>query len=254
MPTTGICRLCDAEGELRDSHILPRWVFRRIIHLGPDPQPTVIENGTRRFSGDQDSEYLLCGSCEQRLGKWENHVAKLAFQPDGTFPAFRAVKIRTHGDRRPEVEAGGSALGTETAYFAASVVWRASVSSLSGVSLGPYEDEFKAFLQGRETRLEHARLIVHVIDPDVGRQAIGIASHPAVVSGDGCREHQFSVPGMTFTFRVGGTVPPRNDNFCFLRTNRVWLIDGSKLVQYVGKKARAATPLGKQRRARGGRK
>ena len=105
----GTCRLCRADGELRDSHIMPRWVFRRIIHFGPDPQPILIENGTRRSTGDQDTEYLLCESCEQRFGRWENDVSQLALQLDDSFPAFEALTIRGHREPDKETEANGAA-------------------------------------------------------------------------------------------------------------------------------------------------
>jgi hypothetical protein len=245
----GTCRLCRSESELKDSHILPRWVFRRIIRFGPDPQPILVENGTRRSTGRQDTEYLLCGPCEQRIGNWENHVAKIAVQPDGTSPAFQAVTLRTQRQTGVEAEADGSALGTEVALFAASVVWRASVCSRPEVSLGPYADEFRAFILGDSTKLEHARLMVHVIDPRAGQMAAEIAAYPSTASASGCREHQFTVPGLTFTLRVGGAVERRYDDFCFLRTGRVWVIDGLEVARYVWKKFQAATPVGKQRRS-----
>lgn len=196
----GTCRLCGVVGELRDSHITPRWVFRRIIRFGPDPQPILIENGTRRSTGDQDTEYLLCGLCEQLFGRWENHVAKLAVQADGSFPAFEAVTIHGRREAGTEAEANGAALGDEVAWFAASVLWRASVSYRPEVSLGPYAEEFSLFLRGSATRLEHARLVVHVIDPKTGPMAARIAAHPWSFSASGCREHQFGVPGLYFTF------------------------------------------------------
>src|SRR4051794_12828304 len=100
----GTCRLCSCHAELRDSHILPRWVFRRIIRFGPDPQPILIEDGTRRSTGKQDSEFLLCDVCEQRFGNWENHVSRLALQPDGRSPAFELVSIRYPHELQREAE------------------------------------------------------------------------------------------------------------------------------------------------------
>ncbi len=116
----------------------------------------------------QDSEYLLCEPCEQRIGQWENHVSQLAVQPDGTSPPFQTIKIRTRRKPGKEAEADGSALGIQVALFAASVVWRASVCIRPEISLGPYAEEFRAFLRGDAAGLAHVRLMVHVIDPRIG--------------------------------------------------------------------------------------
>jgi hypothetical protein len=57
---------------------------------------------------------------------------------------------------------------------------------------------------------------------------------------------------MTFTFSVGGAMPEVYDEFCFIRTGRVWVIDGQKMAEYVSRKVRIATPLGKLGGRRGG--
>jgi hypothetical protein len=172
-------------------------------------------------------------------------------QPNGALPAFQKIRMRLHREPRKETIADGSALGLEVAYFAASVVWRASVTVDPAVRLGPYADEFKAFVQGRETGLKHARLIVHVLDPSrAGWTPSGIGAYPYTFAGPRCREHQFTVPGMTFTFSVGGAMPAVNDEFCFIRTQRVWVIDGQQMTEHISRKLRFATPLGKLGRAR----
>jgi hypothetical protein len=243
----GSCRLCGAVATLKGSHILSAWVFRRILKRGSDPQSVLIEKGTRRFTNAQDTEYLLCERCEQRIGRWENHVSKLAVQPDGSLPALRAVTLQAHRRSGEETPADGAALGIETAHFAASVVWRESVRSQPSVRLGPYAGEFHAYVSGQKVTLEHARLLVHLIDPEAGPFAAESGSYPVTLSGVGCREHQFMVPGMHFTFRVGGAIPTTNDGFCFIRTKKVWVVDGKQVANWVRRKYQSAKALGKLR-------
>jgi hypothetical protein len=245
----GTCRLCGVDGELRDSHVLPAWAFRRIIRRGSGPPPILVENETSRYLSDQGTEYLLCGSCEQRLGRWENHVSQLAVQPDGSFPGFRAMSPSRHAEPGKEVVADGTTFGVDVALFAASVVWRASVSVNHDVRLGPYEQEFRDFVFGSRMTLDHARLVVHLIDPSAGPSAVETASFPASFSSSGCREHQFVCLGFAFTFYVGGAVPGRYDDCCYVRSRRVWLVDGRALAHRVVKEFYAAKPMGSFGRA-----
>lgn len=166
---------------LRHSHILSAWAFRRVFQRGDGKQSFMIENGTRRRSNDQDREYLLCGGCEERFGRWEKHVSGLATQPDGSSPAFSAVTLRGERQPRQETEADGTALGEETGLFAASVVWRAAVCSEPSVHLGPFREEFQSYVLGSRTDLPHARLIVNVVDPQGAHRAAEFASYPATV-------------------------------------------------------------------------
>jgi hypothetical protein len=240
----GSCRLCGNVGDLQRSHILPKWVFRRIVRRGSARQPVLIENGTRRYSNDQDAEHLLCFPCEQRLCQWEDHVARLALQPDGTLPALE--KIALLGHRQPvETPADGTALGDALALFAASVVWRSSISSArEKAKLGPFEDAFRSFLLGTSSRLEHAQLLAYVIDPKNVPDGAESASYPATYSSPGGREHQFMVPGLRFVFLVGRTLEPRFNRSCFLRTKLALVIDGSQVAQVTRRKYWGATPVG----------
>jgi hypothetical protein len=245
MPTMlGVCRFCRREAELKKSHTIPRWAFRRVLSRGSEPQPVLVENGTRRYSGDQDYEHLLCDECEQRFGKWDNHASRLAVQPDGASPALGAIRLLGHPQPTVENEADGTALGFDTALFAASVIWRAAVSSRGEVRLGPYRDEFRAFLNGDMPYLEHARLMIQVIDPKGGPLAAEIIGHPCTHSASGCREHQFTVPGLLFVFRVGSRVPLRYDRFCFMRTRKVWVVDGKDAARRTFRHYATATPVG----------
>ena len=249
----GLCRLCKVARELRASHILSRWVYRRVVHFGSGPAgttasvPLQIEGEVARYTASQPTEYLLCGDCEQRFSRWEDHVARLARQTNGMLPALKAVILRRHRVPRVECEADGSGLGIETARFAASVVWRASVGTMyQDVDLGPYQDRFRDFLAGRTSVIEGACLVVQVVDQQMGGVDM-LASPPYSWNEHGWREHQFAVPGIVFTFSVGNRMPKRFEDFCFVRTRRAWVIDGLDMAAAVRKKmerlARLPAPL-----------
>ncbi len=237
----GQCRFCGVYGELQDSHILPRWAAKRVTQIRMPTRsvrPLDVEIGRAPRPATRVSEYLLCLGCERTFGKWDGHVADVAVQPNGSFPALERARAPTAPDRDGIREGDGSALGAATGHFAASVVWRASVSSvLPKVTLGPYERQFEAFLRRDVDVLEDARLILQVVAPRGGTDAARLkvdqlASYPTSFRENRHRAHQFAVPGLVFTFAVGKSLPPQYDQFCFIRTRTVWLIDGAQMARW----------------------
>jgi len=76
----GICRLCKADGELRESHIIPSFVYKWL--------KTSSGTGFIRFgeypnlrSQDGFKSYLLCDECESFFNLWETEFANSAFHP-----------------------------------------------------------------------------------------------------------------------------------------------------------------------------
>ncbi len=73
------CALCGDEAKLRDSHIIPRFVFKHLKKSGASPFLRGYENPNERI---QDyNEKLLCPDCEQHLNKFESPVAGYIYHP-----------------------------------------------------------------------------------------------------------------------------------------------------------------------------
>lgn len=74
------CPLCGSAGPLRDSHIVPHFVYEWLretsatgfIRYGPIPNRRVQDGFKQK---------LLCASCEEMLSKWESETARLVFRP-----------------------------------------------------------------------------------------------------------------------------------------------------------------------------
>lgn len=73
----GQCKLCQAQGDLQLSHIVPSFVFK---WLKKDGYIRHAENIDRRIQ-DGEKDYLLCVLCEQRLNAWETQFANNVFHP-----------------------------------------------------------------------------------------------------------------------------------------------------------------------------
>jgi hypothetical protein len=80
METIGTCKLCDSEGPLEESHIVPSFVFKwlkntsgtGLFRHGAQPNKRV-QDGLKR--------YWLCRACEDRLNVWETKFATEIFHP-----------------------------------------------------------------------------------------------------------------------------------------------------------------------------
>ncbi|WP_289022160.1 hypothetical protein [Desulfobacter postgatei] len=76
----GKCKLCGNEGELEESHFIPRFVGKWI-------KKTSITGYLREYNEphkraqDTAKEYWLCGKCEDKLSVWETKFAKAVFHP-----------------------------------------------------------------------------------------------------------------------------------------------------------------------------
>lgn len=102
------CAFCNSGGELRMSHIIPRFVwdwFKKTSATG------YIRSGEAPDMRRQDGhkERLLCHDCEQLFSQWEKSVAEQVFLPihDGEYLPAQPVVY-----------------GEWMAKFAASVCWR----------------------------------------------------------------------------------------------------------------------------------
>ena len=79
------CRLCNMEKELRNSHILPEFMYQNLY----DPNPRRFYTLTVDFDDPKKSskkyhqkgirEKLFCQECESKLSKYENYAAETIY-------------------------------------------------------------------------------------------------------------------------------------------------------------------------------
>lgn len=217
MAVTGKCALCPADNvELIDSHVLPRWVYRRLHNLGHPGQLIATGGGKVGYSSKQDSKHLLCRACEDRFGEREQYVSGLVVQADDSFPALAMVTVES--TVLPGVElAQPSGLDVDQlTYFACSVFWRADVAqSVPVVSLGGRGAAIGVYLLGGPFP-DDVFLEVRLLDPAAAsfaaRTASAPESHPSGTLHDlvvlGIRFRLFTAPDLdTRTAAIALSLP-----------------------------------------------
>jgi hypothetical protein len=102
----GKCALCSAEGDLELSHLIPRFIAKRLKADSPSP---FLRSGADPNTRVQDApkEYLLCRDCEERFSTVERRFAEVVFAPT------------MNGQRIDDL-----VVTREHQQFAASMVWR----------------------------------------------------------------------------------------------------------------------------------
>ena len=76
----GICRLCNTDSDLRESHIIPSFVYK---WLKTSSGTGFIRFGEKPNLRSQDGFkiYLLCDKCEKLFNSWETEFANSVFHP-----------------------------------------------------------------------------------------------------------------------------------------------------------------------------
>lgn len=75
----GTCGLCEEKKELKQSHLLPSFIFKWKKKQGTGFFRT-SQNPNKRVQ-DGLKPYLLCTDCEQRFGVWEKEFSEKLFKP-----------------------------------------------------------------------------------------------------------------------------------------------------------------------------
>lgn len=79
-PAYGICAFCLTEGELRNSHVLPAFVFRWLRRRSVTGYIRNTEAPNRRVQ-DGLKVPMLCGNCEAQFSRYETAFATKLFHP-----------------------------------------------------------------------------------------------------------------------------------------------------------------------------
>jgi len=222
--TVGTCRLCRAAGvELQDSHIVPRWAYKRLHADRGNPTPVMLGGGIAIQKPKQFSEYLLCRGCEKRFADVENPVSRVLCQADGSAPYKDLVGQVVASDPATPLRAAlpGRLNLPELLYFASSVIWRASVSTVvDNCNLGPrYNDEFRKYLLGTGEFPNNAACVVTLHDHPLasGFELGRFFSMPSSDRHVGYHTHQLVIFGARFNLLVGGLLPGFGQRLCIAR-------------------------------------
>lgn len=210
---------------LRDSHILPSWMYDH-ARRGPDGyQPGLAyldgKTGKAVLMTKHLTEYLLCGGCEQRLGDWDAHLSQLLVRADGSFPWLTDLQ---GGSTRADPDM--------VTRFAYSVVWRGSVCTKLAANLGAYERPFAEYLLSSDcSPPANTSLRIYLL-PD--RELHRLLEPPKAKRRGGYHGHRFAGCGAVFELCVGRCIPTAFRNACYVRERFICRANREDIVALYG--------------------
>ena len=140
MKKKDICRLCGNLSELRESHIIPKSIFKLVRDKKLNYEFYELHNKKDKKIKDGPKEYLLCDKCEQYLG---NNYEKYFKE---------AIHLNKHGVDKVHDEKKLLIKGFDykkIKLFLLSLLWRASVSSkpeFENICLGENEEMMREMI------------------------------------------------------------------------------------------------------------
>lgn len=204
----GICSLCWQHAELCDSHLIPKWAYRRLQrNVDGRGDPVRIKDGKAILTSTQITQYLLCAECEQRFSSRENSVAQLTEVVDGKIRLFEYV-TRLETPHRLLAKLHNEIDVATLVYFAASMIWRSAAMHRS-CHLGPYELQFRNYLLDTAPFPASAALTMGILEPStLTERPYALITEPASMRALQMRVHGFILCGLAFRCVVGKAIQP----------------------------------------------
>lgn len=189
------CKLCQKEATLRNSHIIPEFVYGalydekhrfHVLSTAKETKNTFKQKGI--------CEKLLCSGCESQLSEHERYVS-LVFRGE--------VPLSIKKDQRIIHVEGLNYSSFKL--FALSVLWRAGVSSLpvfKEVQLGPHEEVLRKMVRSSDPGApeEYPFTLAPVLHK--GRAQFDVILKPTKVRLESHQTYRFLFGGLAWVFVV----------------------------------------------------
>jgi hypothetical protein len=133
------CQLCRQEAELRDSHVIPEFLYAALYD--EKHRYHIVSNIHGKFPRPEQKglrERLLCTACEAKFSRWETYAANVLYGKNKTRSQKVGDTIIIESLDYPKFK-----------LFLLSLIWRAGISSLlvfRETTLGPHEEKLRAML------------------------------------------------------------------------------------------------------------
>lgn len=206
---SGTCKLCHSDGELRDSHYIPKGAYR-LIQRETGLPPVLAKHDVIIRTSDQIKDHILCPTCEDRFSKngekWvleychrEGKGFKLKELIDAASPLCDNDGLKVYSASAiPDIKID------KLTYFVSSIMWRGSAHDWklgeNRISLGKYEEELRKYLLGEAGFPRNAAFQVSII-PD--SQDWNLVMFPYGGRHQGSWQYRFLFMGILFIFFFG---------------------------------------------------
>jgi hypothetical protein len=227
----GVCALCKENRDLRNSHMVPKALYRlmRARSDHSNPNPMIVTSRGRRQTSFQAVRSLLCADCEQRFDHHgENWVLRHCYRGYGRFRLRELLRQSAplHSEKDFTIYCASSVPGVsieKLTYFCISVFWRAAVcdwessgETYHAIRLGTkYQEQIRKYLLGVAELPQSASILV--LASGLKTPAL-VFNFPDTIRVESQHCHSLHIPGLTFQLSLGGQLEPGSIESCILRS------------------------------------
>jgi hypothetical protein len=231
-PSAGICAFCQQSRDLRNSHLVPKALYRLTRARGghSNPHPVIVTSRGRRQTSFQAIRPLLCADCEQRFDhQGEDWVMRHCYRGYGRLRLRELLRqsLRLQSDENFTIYSASSVPGVsieKPVYFCISVFWRASVcdwessgEKYRAISLGTkYQEQIRKYLLGIAELPQSASILV--LASALKTPAL-VFNFPDTIRVESRHCHSLHIPGLTFQLSLGGQLEPGTIESCIMRSS-----------------------------------
>jgi len=212
------CSLCLQQRELRESHYIPKGVFKAVGHGGPNYESQNVslnfQTGTVSYSNFQPTQKLLCSDCEQKFSDRGEDLVIPELLTHNDFPLRDKTLSLVSDDSVVTRKTMGKLDYQRYAYFALSVIWRGSTTQwpapynkLYG-KLRRHEELFRRYLYDQKQFPHRTFITVYVDTVDQNYHGLHIPYfHSEIYEKTRLRVFKFQVPGVIFNVFTEANIP-----------------------------------------------
>jgi len=229
----GVCALCLEKKELRNSHIIPEFMYVNIYDKDPKRFYSLsikeenIESGKSRIEQKGIREYLLCDACEGKFSKYEKYADETIFGKNNNGKAIITNSYETPNQRFFLHDCVGFNY-PNFKLFLLSLIWRLGLSKKFALSIEDniLEDLRNTLLNDNPLNYNDYPCFVQSILYEKKKKVGGFILNPYVTNlSQDIKIVNILIDGFMYSFHMGKNCTAKADEY-FLREDGTMKIIG----------------------------
>jgi hypothetical protein len=232
----GVCKLCQSEKDLQDSHFVGKAVYKRLMEPSlSNPHPVTITSDSAKQSSKQLRDFAFCSDCEQIFNRRGEAWVHKRLAITGRFPLLDLFAGQTplfaedgyglyDGSRIPDLDCAALLhYGAGVFFKAAAHQWNLE-GFRSGIDLGDHFESLRRFvLDGIELPQD---IVIGLSLASTPPKFLGFFP-PVRMNDPECVKFKFYVSGILYTLMIGNDIPSASRQHSFSRPSSrlIFLLD-----------------------------
>lgn len=231
---TGVCKLCLTEKELRQSHVVPEFMYQNIYDKNPKRFYSLSvnldsdEESKRKIEQKGIREYLLCGECEGLIGKYEGYAAETIYAKNKGNKTYIVKAQQTKNQDYFSYNYAGFEY-KEFRIFLLSLLWRVIISktfNTPDVNANEIEILRKAIKSENPLEYDDFGCLMQVIKYKKGELAKGYILDPFLTQNENIKVLNIFIDGFMYSFYLNSKELADNKKIHFLKPDGTMTIMG----------------------------